>query len=184
MRRHSRSSAARAPTRPLSCQPAARAAALSAPALAPLSPAISSQGSSSRRSSTPQVKAPCAPPPCRARDRGWAVLLPARAAPPRRRSTAGRSRATLLVPKISATMLPPDAVWGISLGRPVLDGRAPAPGRAAALTDSFLNKAGEQGLKHRVRSIFGARQPLRQHAAFLPQGRNYKRHTDVVEKLP
>jgi hypothetical protein len=44
--------------------------------------------------------------------------------------------------------------------------------------------AGEQGLKHRVRSIFGARQAQRQRAAFLPQGRNYKRHTDVVEKLP
>src|SRR6188768_3999372 len=38
-----------------------------APAEVPEIPSIRSQGSSSRRSSTPQVKAPCAPPPCKAK---------------------------------------------------------------------------------------------------------------------
>src|SRR5271166_4340351 len=42
-------------------------AAFIAPADVPEMPSISSQGSSSRRSSTPQVNAPCDPPPCKAR---------------------------------------------------------------------------------------------------------------------
>src|SRR5262245_42812793 len=60
-------SLARAPVRPSSRSPAARAAALTAPALVALIQAMSRLASSSRRSSTPQVKAPCAPPPSSAR---------------------------------------------------------------------------------------------------------------------
>ena len=47
-------------------------AAFIAPAEVPDMPSMRSQGSSRRRSSTPQVKAPCAPPPCNARStRTW-----------------------------------------------------------------------------------------------------------------
>jgi hypothetical protein len=41
-----------------------------------------------------------------------------------------------------------------------------------------------KGLNTVYDRIPSARQALRQHAAFLPQGRNNKRHTDVVEKPP
>ena len=62
-----RSSAARAPSAPHSAKPSASTAAFIAPADVPEMPSIFSHGSSSRRSSTPQVKAPCDPPPCKAR---------------------------------------------------------------------------------------------------------------------
>ena len=62
-----RSSAARAPSAPPAAWPSASTAAFIAPAEVPEMASISSQGSSSRRSSTPQVKAPWAPPPCKAR---------------------------------------------------------------------------------------------------------------------
>ena len=48
--------------------PQARSAALTAPTLAPLMASKSQSGSSSSRSSTPQVNAPNEPPPCRASD--------------------------------------------------------------------------------------------------------------------
>ena len=62
-----RSSAARAAGAPPAAWLATITAAFMAPAEVPEMPSICSQGSSSNRSSTPQVKAPCAPPPCRAR---------------------------------------------------------------------------------------------------------------------
>ena len=61
------SSAALAPSTPPCARPLAITAAFIAPAEVPEMPSICSQGSSSSRSSTPQVKAPWAPPPCRAR---------------------------------------------------------------------------------------------------------------------
>src|SRR5262249_44772552 len=66
-RRQKFSSAARAPSAPLSAWPSISTAAFIAPADVPEMPSIRSHGSSSRRSSTPQVKAPCAPPPCSAK---------------------------------------------------------------------------------------------------------------------
>ena len=53
--------------RRLSAWPWTSTAAFIAPADVPEMPSISSHGSSSSRSSTPQVKAPCDPPPCSAR---------------------------------------------------------------------------------------------------------------------
>src|SRR5262249_43709021 len=55
----------RAPSRPSSTSPQASSAALIAPMLAPLMASNSQAGSSSNRSSAPQVNAPNAPPPCR-----------------------------------------------------------------------------------------------------------------------
>lgn len=67
-------SACWAPLRPPVTSPEAATAAFIAPALAPESAATARPGSSSNRSSTPQVKAPCEPPPCRATSR-WTVWL-------------------------------------------------------------------------------------------------------------
>ena len=58
-----RFSRARAPSRPPSARPQASSSALMAPALAPLMVSIAMDGSSSSRSSTPQVKAAKVPPP-------------------------------------------------------------------------------------------------------------------------
>lgn len=58
-----RFSRARAPSRPPSAKPDASNSALMAPALAPLMVSIAIDGSSSSRSSTPQVKAAKVPPP-------------------------------------------------------------------------------------------------------------------------
>ena len=66
-RRQKSSSAARAASRPPFAMPWAKTAAFIAPAEVPEIASTSSQGSSSSRSSTPQVKAPCDPPPCSAR---------------------------------------------------------------------------------------------------------------------
>ena len=77
-----------------------------APAEVPEMPSIRSQGSSSSRSSTPQVNAPCAPPPCRARstrtgsrrhvslevDFAASVPEPAQGCPGRWAPVAGRRR--------------------------------------------------------------------------------------------
>src|SRR5271165_1037318 len=51
-------------------------AAFIAPAEVPETASMSSQGSSRKRSSTPQVKAPCEPPPCRARSTSTGARAP------------------------------------------------------------------------------------------------------------
>src|SRR5271165_1160629 len=74
-RRQNVSSAARAPAAPPFAKPSTSTAAFMAPADVPEMPSISSHGSSSRRSSTPQVNAPWEPPPCRARSTRRGLLL-------------------------------------------------------------------------------------------------------------
>src|SRR6201998_4228725 len=66
-RRQKFSNAARAPSAPPLAWPSTSTAAFIAPADVPEMPSMRSHGSSSRRSSAPQVKAPCEPPPCSAR---------------------------------------------------------------------------------------------------------------------
>jgi hypothetical protein len=77
----------------LSAKPSTSTAAFIAPAEVPEMPSMPSQGSSSRRSSTPQVNAPCAPPPCSAKSTrmgarftasGFVVILVHRKGEPRR----------------------------------------------------------------------------------------------------
>src|SRR5271165_571456 len=74
-RRQNVSSASRAPAAPPFAKPSTSTAAFMAPADVPEMPSISSHGSSSRRSSTPQVNAPWEPPPCRARSTRRGLLL-------------------------------------------------------------------------------------------------------------
>ena len=66
---------ARAPARRPAAWPATITAAFIAPAEVPEIPTMCSHGSSSSRSSTPQVKAPCEPPPCRARSTATGAAL-------------------------------------------------------------------------------------------------------------
>jgi hypothetical protein len=78
-RRQKASSASRAPARPPAAKPEASTAAFIAPAEVPEIASMSSQVSSSRRSSTPQVKAPWLPPPCSARSTSRGSRAPAAA---------------------------------------------------------------------------------------------------------
>ena len=68
--RHTAARVSRAASGPPVTSPEARATALTAPALVPVTASRSKRSASRRRSRTPQVKAPCDPPPCSARPSG------------------------------------------------------------------------------------------------------------------